>query len=415
MTSSLLLLVMAVHSQVPAVLLATWREGEVTTMNRTANDKEHSCIGPDPHPGIVVLPVAPRINHRIRFAQLNSQKETHILPRTAVAMVAELRSKGAKVDAVLIHGPGDPLADIEIPLETIVLLKQNFPELKIVIRTLGIGGLQHADKIQKAGVSEVEILVDGVDPAILEKLYAWIRPGFKTLKLSEAAEILCTEQVQAIQAFKDAGLLVRVITTLYPTANDDHLELLARKVTDLGADEMILHPYTCPPEADIVLPEPDPVQVGTLIGTLANILPTTQGRPAATPATITENTAHTLPKPKKDRPNVAVVSSNGMDIDLHLGQAPQLLVYGPREDGLNCLLECRPAPEAGTGEDRWDILAGRIPDCFALLTASAGERPRRILDSHGIQVIITQENIEGTVDLLYGGGKKGRGKRPATT
>lgn len=259
------------------------------------------------------------------------------------------------------------------------------------------------------------MLVDGVDPAILEGLYAWIRPGFKTLKLSEAAGILCTEQAQAIQAFKDAGLLVRIVSTLYPTANDDHLELLARKVADLGADEMILHPYVSAPEADIVLPKPDPVHLATLIGTIANILPITQGRPTATQPVAPEDAASTLPKPGKERPNIAVVSSNGMDIDLHLGQAPQLLVYGPRDDGLNCLLECRPVPEPGAGMDRWDILASRIPDCFALLAASAGERPRRILDGHGIQVIITRENIEGTVDRLYGGGKKGRAKRPATT
>jgi nitrogen fixation protein NifB len=388
-------------------------EGEETTMNSTPH--EQNCIGPDPHPGMIQLPVAPRINHRIRFDPLNEKKQTHVLPQTAVRMVADLQAKGSLVDTVLIYGPGDPLADIELPLETIVLLQKNFPELKIIIRTLGIGGLQHADKLQQAGVSEVEILVDGADPTVLEKLYAWIRPGFKTLKISEAAEILCSEQAQAIQAFKDAGLLVRIVTTLYPTANDDHLELLARKVDALGADEMILHPYICSAEADITLPDPDPVQVGTLIGTIANILPITQGRPAASCSTAPDDAESTLPKPRKEQPNIAVVSSNGMDVDLHLGQAPQLLVYGPRDDGLNCLLECRPAPSSGTGNDRWDILAGTIPDCFALLAASAGERPRQVLDSHGIQVIITQENIEGTVDLLYGGGKKGRCKRPATT
>lgn len=383
-------------------------------MNSSGNEKEYSCIGPDPHPGIILLPVAPRINHRIRFAPLSVKKQTHILPQTAMNIVADLHAKGSTVDTVLIYGPGDPLAQIEGPLETISLLKNNFPGLKIVVRTLGIGGLQHADKLQQAGVSEVEILVDGVDREIMEKLYAWIRPGFKTLKLSESAEILCTEQARAIQAFKDAGILVRIVTTLYPTANDDHLELLARKVADLGADEMILHPYACPPEADIVLPATDSVQFGTLIGTIANILPITQGRPAATIFNETKSSEHILPKPQKQRPNVAVVSSNGMDIDLHLGQAPQVLVYGPRLDGLNCLLECRPAPESGAGSDRWDILAKTIPDCFALLTASAGERPRKVLDSHGIQVVITQENIEGTVDLLYGGGKKGGCKQPAT-
>jgi nitrogen fixation protein NifB len=388
---------------------------EVTTMNRTAIGNEQICIGPDPHPGMIQLPVAPRINHRIRFGPLNGKKETHLMPRAAVRIVSELRAKGSLTDSALIYGPGDPLADIEPTLTTIDLLKHNFPDLTIIVRTLGIGGLQYADKLQRAGVSEVEILVDAVDPAVLEKLYAWIRPGFKTLKLAEGVAILCSEQALAIQAFKDAGVLVRIVTTLYPTANDDHIKLLARTMADLGADEMILHPYISAPEADISLPEADSVQVATLIGSIANILPITEGRPAAPTTSISEDEHALLPQPDKDRPNIAVVSSNGMDIDLHLGQAPQLLVYGPRDDGLNCLLECRPAPESGAGNDRWDILAGTIPDCFALLTASAGERPRKILDGHGIQVIITQENIEGTVDLLYGGGKKGRGKRPATT
>lgn len=384
-------------------------------MNRTAIGNEQICIGPDPHPGIIQLPVAPRINHRIRFGPLNGKKETHITPQTAVRIVSELGAKGSLTDSALIYGPGDPLADIEPTLATLQLLKDNFPDLKIIVRTLGIGGLQYADKLQRTGVTEVEMLVDAVDPVVMEKLYAWIRPGFKTLKLSEGAAILCSEQALAIQAFKDAGMLVRLVTTLYPTANDDHIELLARTMADLGADEMVLHPYNSAPEADIVLPEADSVQVATLIGSIANILPITEGRPAASPASIAEVEQTLLPKPGKERPNIAVVSSNGMDIDLHLGQAPQLLVYGPRNDGLNCLLECRPAPAAGAGTDRWDILAGTIPDCFALLTASAGERPRKILDGHGIQVIITQENIEGTVDLLYGGGKKGRCKQPATT
>jgi nitrogen fixation protein NifB len=207
---------------------------------------------------------------------------------------------------------------------------------------------------------------------------------------------------------------VCIVCTLYPTANDDHIELLAKKVADLGADELILHPYAPEADADIILPEPDPAKIARLIETISTILPVRQGRPVATGQEMENTQNNRLPQPAKGRPNIAVVSSNGMDIDLHLGQAPQLLIYGPRADGLNCLLECRPAPEAGTGSDRWDLLASRLPDCFALLTASAGERPRRILDGHGIQVIITQENIEGTVDILYGGGKKGRGKRSLT-
>ena len=100
-----------------------------------------------------------------------------------------------------------------------------------------------------------------------------------------------------------------------------------------------------------------------------------------------------------------------MDVDLHLGQAKTLLIYGPRDDGLTCLLETRKTPEAGSGETRWDQLAETLPDCFALLAASAGQRPREVLAGHGIRVLITEENIEGTVDVLYGGGKKGKCKK----
>jgi len=97
-----------------------------------------------------------------------------------------------------------------------------------------------------------------------------------------------------------------------------------------------------------------------------------------------------------------------MDIDLHLGQASRLLIYGPRADGLVCLLETRPAPSPGTGGSRWQELALILSDCFALLTAAAGDVPRETLNRKGINVLITDGEIEGTVDVLYGGGKKNK-------
>ena len=118
-----------------------------------------------------------------------------------------------------------------------------------------------------------------------------------------------------------------------------------------------------------------------------------------------------LPKPSAERPRVAVVSATGMDVDLHLGQAKTILIYGPREDGLACLLETRQAPEAGSGESRWEQLADTLHDCFALLAASAGQKPREVLGSRGIRVLLTEDTIEGTVDVLYGGGKKNTCKK----
>jgi nitrogen fixation protein NifB len=120
-----------------------------------------------------------------------------------------------------------------------------------------------------------------------------------------------------------------------------------------------------------------------------------------------------LPKPTKERPNVAVVSSNGIEVDLHLGQADKLLIYGPRtSDGLPSLLTVRNAPEAGTGSSRWETLAREcLIDCFALLAAKAGENPQKVLAELGIKILLTEDNIEGLVDVLYGGGKKHQCKK----
>ena len=121
-----------------------------------------------------------------------------------------------------------------------------------------------------------------------------------------------------------------------------------------------------------------------------------------------------MPKPTKERPNVAVVSTNGMDVDMHLGQASQVLIYGPREDGLACLLMARQTPDSGGGSSRWQTLGKEcLHDCFALLATHAGDAPRKEFADLGIQVILTEDNIEGLVDVLYGGGKKKKCKKGA--
>ena len=111
-----------------------------------------------------------------------------------------------------------------------------------------------------------------------------------------------------------------------------------------------------------------------------------------------------MPAPSPGRPNLAVVSSNGLDVDLHLGHAVTVLIYGPGQGGLPCLLETRSAPEPGAGPSRWKALARTLKDCFALVAASAGDSPRQILGRAGLPVLIAQGQVQDAVDVLYGGG-----------
>jgi nitrogen fixation protein NifB len=337
---------------------------------------------------------------------MNPEPARHVAPWEALKMVTTLMDQTGALDRISISGPGDPLAFIEPTLEALVLIRERFPQIPLSIKTIGIGGEKYADRLSKAGVTHVDLQVNAVAEDILGRLYAWIRPGFKTVRLPDAAKILIAEQKIAVPAFKDAGMTVTIMTTVYPENNTDHIESIAHLMADLGADDMVLVPFRPEEGAEISLSPPDEGLMETIRGRASRFITISEEEGATMPAGVDQAATFGLPKPTKERPNVAVVSSNGMDIDLHLGEAIQVLIYGPREDGLACLLGKRPAPEPGGGGSRWEALADTLPDCFALLAASAGENPKKILGERGIKVLVTEDTVDGTVDVLYGGGKK---------
>ncbi len=370
---------------------------------------------PHRHPGRIILPVAPQANARIKFAS-TAKTMPVILPNEAIAWLDQCLAKGSAIDTVEIFGPGDPLATPGHTIETLRLLRRKHPDLKLLVSTLGLYGDLYAQALAENGVSQVTLLVDAVDPEIIKKLYAWIRPGKNTVPLAKAAEILLSEQANAIAACKRVGTEVNIRTTVYPGVNDGHIEEIAKQVASLGAETMTIVPCLPGDEGQESPPVPTKEFLRRVRGLASKHIGIVEA-PAAAESCTTGQTASEadasrqvamVPKPTRERSNVAVVSANGMDVDLHLGQARKIMIYGPREDGLPCLLKTRLVPEAGGGSSRWEKLAETLNDCFVLLAASVGENPRSILREQGIAVLITDGNIEGTVDVLYGGGKKSK-------
>jgi nitrogen fixation protein NifB len=333
-----------------------------------------------------------------------------MVPEAMDLLVEMMQEREESTTMVAITGPGDPLATPDITLETARLVRQRYPAVKIGLKTLGIGSDRLAGDLARAGVNYVEMQVDGIKVDVLEKIYAWIRPGAKTLKVGEAVELLIREQRNGVPALRFHNIGVTILTTLYSGLNLDHAPKISAAMMVLGAGGMGLIPYTPKPGAEVDLECPDQLAVQAITEKAGASLPIVE------PLLLNQSGGDVdraplrtkpLPRPTGERPNVAVVSSNGIEIDLHLGQAIRLLIYGPRQDGLPCLLATREAPVPGA-TDRWAELAAILHDCFVILAASAGETPRRTLAAAGIKVLITEDNIEGTVDALYGGGKKGK-------
>ncbi|ADU62042.1 MAG: dinitrogenase iron-molybdenum cofactor biosynthesis protein [Pseudodesulfovibrio sp.] len=391
----------------------------------------HPCFGNGSRRivGRLHLPVAPRANTRIRFAPAPAATPA-MTPEEGLALVDRTLEHGVAVDMVGITGPGDPLATPETTLRTLRLVRDKYPDMGLCLTTVGMGGAPVAGELAALGLSHVTVLSDAVSAGVAEGLYAWIRPSTRTVPLPQAARTLVDEQRQAVAAFVEAGLTVKINTTLYPGHNADHVETIARTMAGLGASIMAVVPFWPGGEeggkrAEAVSgPDMDLLDsVRERVAGHISLMPSwgecgrdlvglEKGDASMMALAVASVVASaTLPRPVAGRPNVAVASASGMDVDLHLGHAVKLLIYGPREDGLACLLETRDAPEPGGGTSRWETLADTLGDCFALLAASAGESPREILSRRGVAVLITEGEIEGTVDALYGGGRKGRGRK----
>ncbi len=367
---------------------------------------------------VVLLPIAPEAVCRTQYAPSKKATQNRLQPGEAVELFEETRAHLQLGEDVLVGvaGPGDPMATLAEVIEIFALLRQKYPQVCFGLRTLGFGIADYAQTLADAGVQYVELIIDGFDSEDIEAVYQWIRPARKTVPLPEAAELLLREQKRAVAALGEAGITVCGSATLYPGVNLDKAEKIARQAGEQGLAAFSFVPGKIYGEGGEVEQEPGCEAMAELKAKCAGVLPMIHslgdfqidGDESGAGAVVSS----TLPKPSKERPNVAVVSSNGMEIDTHLGHAVKILVYGPRQrDGLASLIETREAPEPGGGKNRWQELAATLSDCFALLTASAGESPRKILGEHGIRVMAVTDDVEGCVDVLYGGGKKGKGKK----
>jgi nitrogen fixation protein NifB len=363
-------------------------------------------------PEWLTLPVAPQAAARIRFC--GEDKLPQAVPlQGALAWLADLAAQGKTIAGLDLNGPGDPLATPVMTLGILAGLREQYPGLPVGLTTMGLGLAEQAGFLAEHGVSRVILLLDAVSPETIKKIYTWIRPGKRSIPLAEGAAILIAEQAKGIAACKAAGIPVCIRTTVYAGINEEEVEEIARLAAALGAESISLLPGKGWLDPEVKLPPPAPEVMAALTRKVAGqmtvvCLPDEPASGHIAPAVGEGGEGGPgLPRPTAARPNVAVLSSNGMDIDLHLGQAIKALIYGPREDGLACLLEARDLPEPGNGDNRWLQVAEILEDCFVLLATSAGQRPREILSSHGLAVLLLEDNVEGAVDVLYGGGKKG--------
>lgn len=205
---------------------------------------KHPCFakGKKGENGRIHLPVSPGCNIECKFCirDINDFEErpavaSEILkPSEAVEVVKKSLELCPQITVVGIAGPGDTLAT-PYALETFRLVKEEFPNLIKCMSTNGLLLPEKADEIIEVGIDSLTVTVNAVDPEIEAQLNNGVYYHGKHYRGVEGAKILIRNQLEGIKKVSSAGITVKVNTVLVSEINIDHIETIAKTVSEVGA------------------------------------------------------------------------------------------------------------------------------------------------------------------------------------
>lgn len=204
----------------------------------------HPCFGGQKNnAGRIHLPVSPGCNIGCRFCErvISDTKQapgvtSRILkPEEAVEAVGKALEICPEITVAGIAGPGDTLAT-DYALETFRLIGERYPQLIKCMSTNGLLLNERAAEVISVGIDSLTVTVNAIDPDIEKQLNNYILYHGRRYEGREAAEILIQNQLEGIRKVAEAGVTVKVNTVLVPDINGEHIEDIAKKVGELGAN-----------------------------------------------------------------------------------------------------------------------------------------------------------------------------------
>ena len=373
----------------------------------------------------VHLPVAPLCNIQCNYCKrgfdcVNESRPgvtSEVLsPEQALTYLIRLKEKMPHLSVVGIAGPGDPFANPIQTMSTLRLIRKEFPEMVLCLSTNGLNVLPYIDEMKELEVSHVTVTLNGTDAETLSKIYKWVRFEKRGYFGKQAAEILLKNQMEAIRALKRAGFIVKINTIIVPGINDSIVGEIAKEMKEMDADVMNtipLFPVEGTPFSE--LEEPSAKYMKELRQEVKKHLPPMThcsrcradavgllGKDDPEAKQILSEVANLSVNLDESKPNVAVSSYEGLLVNQHLGEAEQLYIFRETPNGYK-LVEQRPTPKPGAGNDRWKNLSEVIDDCRALLVGGIGPSPSSIIGRSGIKIVEMTGLIDEGLDAIYKG------------
>ncbi|MBN1907526.1 MAG: nitrogenase cofactor biosynthesis protein NifB [Deltaproteobacteria bacterium] len=389
--------------------------------------------------GRIHLPVASRCNIQCNFCnrKFDCVNESRpgvtsgiLSPDQAIRYLDDAMAERKDISVVGIAGPGDPFANPFETIRTMELIREKYPEMLLCLASNGLNLLPYVNEIVRLNVSHVSITVNAVDPSIGARIYSWVRSGKSTIGPDEGARILLENQIAAIKALKEAGVIVKINSVVIPGINLEHILDIAKKVSEFKVDIFNCMPYYPnegsnfehikePSKEVIIRIRKDALKYvkqmhhctrcrADAVGLLGEVPDKSamekikMYEKSKTMILLKEEGKKKIEKRKEVTPLIAVASLEGVLVNLHLGEAVQLRIY--KKVGSDIVLDAvRDVPEPGGGDKRWEELSDIIKDCSHLLVSGAGDSPRRVLLKNGVIVHEVEGMIEDAVRSIFEG------------
>lgn len=388
------------------------------------NINNHPCFNPEVRhkTGRIHLPVAARCNVQCNFCNrkydcANENRPgvstTVLTPQQAEKYLDHVLEQMPNIAVVGIAGPGDPFANVKETIETLERIHACYPDKLLCLSSNGLYLPEYISRLAELNVSHVTITVNAVDPKIGAEIYEWFYYNQKMYFGIEGATILLEKQAEAIKLLKQYGIIVKINTVVIPRVNEHHVDDIARYVSALGADIQNCIPLIPVEGTPFATLEEPSASVMRTIRAKASVYIKQMSHCARCRADAvgllgeqnSEKAFNALKYAKIrptfiDRPYIAVASSDGKFVDLHLGEADKLLIYG-KQNGKVELREERILDK--NSSNRWKDLVNAIPDCDALLSKGLGRDPYEYISSKGIYVEAVDSPVCKAVETLFAG------------
>ena len=373
----------------------------------------------------VHLPVAPKCNIQCKYCSrkydcMNESRpgvSSAVLSPAQAALYLEKVAEKIPVGVTGIAGPGDAFAEPERTLETIRRCRKKFPDMIFCLSTNGVNLPDYIEEIVNGGVTHLTVTVNTLDPLVGQDIYSWARYKKHNYRGLDAAKLIIDRQLESIMMLKDYNISVKINTILIPGVNEDQIAPIAKTASDYGCELMNIIPLI-PVEGTVFenAAEPSCSKVEFYRGEAQEYIPQSRHCKrcrADAVGLLGEETDEQIKRLLNEsaetetgftsvRSKVAFVSREGLLVNRHLGESSLFYIIEKTEEGLE-FAGVREAPEAGTGDQRWEKVSDILSDCAYLLTSGAGEKPVKILTEAGLNVLTIEGLANDAAERLFSG------------